>query len=256
MPTKNWLIRTKSNHILGPVSKEKVIELYHNGSVRPEDEICSGNGFWFFLREKDQVEHYLLGNKKQSFNPMSEGIDVLTATSERGAQRPDDDITMVGGINLSELKDTPAAPPKPRSGGSVQVRSTVDRAPAIVATEVIEAPPEEEPEAALREAVAQPVIRVPTVPTPTPIIPGKGKRKALTPATNIPLKPLPQRKFSDRLVMVSAVVVLLVLAGVLYYRKRILQEFIQSAYTVVVPEAMAQAPEFKSKKKIFLSPSP
>jgi hypothetical protein len=255
MPTKNWLIRTKSNHILGPVSKEKVIELYHNGSVRPEDEICSGNGFWFFLREKDQVEDYLLGNKKQSFNPMSEGIDVLTAPSGKGVERPDDDITMVGGINISELKDTPGAPPRQRPNGSVQVKSAVARAPAIVPNEVTEAPTEEEPEAALIEAVARPVARDHAVssPSPTPITPGKGKKKALTPSGNPPLKPLPKRAFSDRLVMVSAVVVLLVLAGMLYYRKRILQEFIQSAYSTIIPEAHAQATEFKSKKKIFLS---
>jgi hypothetical protein len=251
MPTKNWLIRTKSNHILGPVSKEKVIELYHNGSVRPEDEICSGNGFWFFLREKDQVEDYLLGNKKQSFNPMSEGIDVLTALSGKGVERPDDDITMVGGISISELKDTPAAPQRPRPNGSVQVKSAVDRTPAIVPNEVIEAPTEEKPEAGLIEAVVRPVVH--TVPSPTPITPGKGKKKAFSPSGNPPLKPLPKRAVSDRFVMVGTVVVLLVLAGMLYYRKRILQEFIQSAYSTIFPEAHAQTTAFKSKKKVFLS---
>lgn len=256
MPTKNWLIRTKSNHILGPVSKDKVIELYHNGSVRPEDEICSGNGFWFFLREKDQVELYLLGNKKQSFNPMSEGIDVLTAPAGRAAKAPDEDITLVGGISLDDLKDTtPAAPTKPRTNGSVQMKSSVTRAPAIV-PDVPEAPPEEEPEAALVAAVARPVVdreRIPSVPSPTPISPGKGKKKALTPAGNKPIKPLPKRLISDRVVMMSAVVVLLVLAGMLYYRKRILQEFIQSAYSTLIPEAHAQTSEFKSKKKTFLT---
>ena len=53
---KNWLIRTKSNHILGPVSKDKVVELYQNGSIKPDDEICSGNGYWFFIRESELVD--------------------------------------------------------------------------------------------------------------------------------------------------------------------------------------------------------
>lgn len=255
MPMKNWLIRTKSNHILGPVSKEKVIELYHNGSVRPEDEICSGNGFWFFLREKDQVELYLLGNKKQSFNPMSEGIDVLTAPVGRTAKAPDEDITLVGGINLSELKDTPAAPPKPRPNGSVQVKSAVvTRAPAIVAAETQEVPPsDEEPEAALVEAVARPVPRLNIVPSPTPISPGKVKKKTLTPSETPPPNPPRKRLVSDRVVMVSAVVVLLILAGMLYYRKRILQEFIQSASSTILPSAHAQTSDGLSKKKTFLN---
>ncbi len=69
---KNWLIRTKNNHILGPVSKDKVIELYKNGSIKSEDEICSGNGYWFFVREKNLIEKYLIGNEIQQFNPVSE----------------------------------------------------------------------------------------------------------------------------------------------------------------------------------------
>ena len=104
---KNWLIRTKSNHILGPISKEKVIELYQNGSIKADDEICSGNGYWFFIREIDLVNRYLLGSVPQSFNPISEAKDILTSKT---VEVPDevienDDITMVGGVNLSDLKE-------------------------------------------------------------------------------------------------------------------------------------------------------
>lgn len=105
---KNWLIRTKSNHILGPISKEKVVELYKNGSIKPDDEVCCGNGYWFFIREDDMVERFLTGNEHQTFNPISEAKDVLThSTQSRMTEASADDITMVGGINLSMLK-TPA----------------------------------------------------------------------------------------------------------------------------------------------------
>ncbi len=99
---KNWLIRTKSNHILGPVSKEKVQELYKNGSIKPDDEVCSGNGYWFFIREDEMVERFLTGNEIQGFNPISEAKDVITQAPE--TQSIDsDDITRVGGLNLSLL---------------------------------------------------------------------------------------------------------------------------------------------------------
>lgn len=102
---KNWLIRTKSNHILGPISKEKVLELYKNGSIKPDDEVCCGNGYWFFIREDDMVERFLTGNEVQSFNPISEAKDVLTVNSQsRMTEAPSEDITLVGGINLSMLK--------------------------------------------------------------------------------------------------------------------------------------------------------
>ena len=106
---KNWLIRTKSNHILGPVSKEKVVELYQNGSLKPGDEVCSGNGFWFFIREEDMVARYLLGNERQSFNPLSEAKDILTAKAtpeEAPAEVTESpDITLVGNFNLDSLKE-------------------------------------------------------------------------------------------------------------------------------------------------------
>jgi hypothetical protein len=108
---KNWLIRTKSNHILGPVSKEKVLELYKNGSIKPDDEICSGNGYWFFIRETDMVSRFLLGQEVQGFNPISEAKDVLTSTAEKAeAQEISDDITMVGGVDLSLLNSEPRPP--------------------------------------------------------------------------------------------------------------------------------------------------
>lgn len=99
---KNWLIRTKSNHILGPVSKEKVQELYKNGSIKPDDEVCSGNGYWFFIREDEMVERFLTGNEAQGFNPISEAKDVITQTPEVPSVERDD-ITRVGGLNLSLL---------------------------------------------------------------------------------------------------------------------------------------------------------
>jgi hypothetical protein len=90
---KNWLIRTKSNHILGPVSKAKVIELYKNGSVKADDEFCSGNGYWFFVKEKALVDRYLLGEEIQEFNPISEANDVLNVENSATAV-----------INLNELQ--------------------------------------------------------------------------------------------------------------------------------------------------------
>lgn len=106
---KNWLIRTKSNHILGPVSKEKVLELYQNGSIKADDEICSGNGYWFYIRESDLVDKYLKGQCAQSFNPISEAKDVLTSTTphHEEVEVERDDITLVGGINLKEVQEVP-----------------------------------------------------------------------------------------------------------------------------------------------------
>lgn len=124
--SRNWLIRTKSNHILGPVSKEKVLELFKNSSIKPDDEICSGNGHWFFVRETDLVERYLTGNEPQSFNPISEAKDVLTSSTGKAAREMTrDDITVVGGVNLNSLnaakKSEADVPPPPKPNVVVEL---------------------------------------------------------------------------------------------------------------------------------------
>lgn len=74
---RNWLIRTAQNQILGPVSKEKLIEFVNKNVLGPTDEISSGNGYWFSLKEKDLMDRYLFGDVPQSYNPISESKTVL-----------------------------------------------------------------------------------------------------------------------------------------------------------------------------------
>jgi hypothetical protein len=108
---KNWLIRTKTNHILGPISKEKVLELFHNNSIKPDDEICSGNGFWFFIREDDMVKRFLLGSEVQGFNPVSEAKDVLTSgVKNMNQETSQDDVTLVNGLHINLVQSGPLDP--------------------------------------------------------------------------------------------------------------------------------------------------
>lgn len=75
---RNWLIRTTQKQILGPVAKAKVLEFLQKGALGLNDEVTSGNGYWFSLKEKDLVEKYLLGDVPQSYNPISESRSVLS----------------------------------------------------------------------------------------------------------------------------------------------------------------------------------
>lgn len=74
---RNWLIRTSQNQILGPVAKEKLLEFIQKGALGLTDEVASGNGYWFALKEKDLVEKYLYGDIPQGYNPISESKSVL-----------------------------------------------------------------------------------------------------------------------------------------------------------------------------------
>jgi hypothetical protein len=74
---KNWLIRTSQNQILGPVAKAKLLEFIQKGALGMTDEVTSGNGYWFSLKEKELVDKYLNGDVPQSYNPISEAKTIV-----------------------------------------------------------------------------------------------------------------------------------------------------------------------------------
>jgi hypothetical protein len=99
---RNWLIRTKNLHILGPVSKTKIKELIENGSIKGDDEVCSGNGYWFFIKEDDLVKKYIHDEIIQDFNPVSEATVVGSAPVEEDIP---DDTTQVLKLPTDNLDD-------------------------------------------------------------------------------------------------------------------------------------------------------
>lgn len=126
---KNWLIRTKNNRILGPISKRKVLELIDNKSIKGDDEVCSGNGYWFFVKEDLLVDKYIRSNEVQGFNPVQEAQTVVAngledeqqpTWNQGGASIPSEDdleypeveeeaedITLIGEVDISQLNSEP-----------------------------------------------------------------------------------------------------------------------------------------------------
>lgn len=103
MTTKNWLIRTTANYIFGPVTKDKIIELYKNGSIHPDDEVCYGNGFWFFVREDDLVEKYLLQNNENDSLVEEENSKEAKVTFE--IEENTEDETLID-LHLNDIQQT------------------------------------------------------------------------------------------------------------------------------------------------------
>ena len=113
---RNWLIRTSQNQILGPVAKQKLLEFIQKGALGMMDEVTSGNGYWFQLKEKDLVEKYLHGDLPQGYNPISESRSVVSRkdnpdkTTSINTAPVNNNITQV--IRLDSLGLKPVAVPK------------------------------------------------------------------------------------------------------------------------------------------------
>lgn len=209
--SKNWLIRTKTNHILGPISKEKLLELLQNGSIKADDEVCSGNGFWFFIRENDMVSRFLLGREQQTFNPISEAKDILTSPPKDQVQ--EEDITLVGGIDLKRLNEK-----TPPNGTYIS---------PLPMTEV-KSPPEPKKKAELERPAARKLQEAPV--------------RQARPRT--PKPPLKKQNYLQYL----ALLCFLILLAALWYRKMIFRYFKMADFSIIETSyAQEEAPAEKKK---------
>lgn len=78
--------------ILGPVVKEKVIEFLENGTLHEEDELCSGNGYWFWVKENNLIASFIKGDVPQPFNPLNEAENKeLVATNDEAPEELNDE---------------------------------------------------------------------------------------------------------------------------------------------------------------------
>lgn len=145
---KNWLIRTSQHKILGPISKAKLIEFIEKGSLTQTDEVCSGNGFWFYLHEQDLVDRHIVGDEPQGFNPISEGKTVLARkrrtedTNTRPAADAETNHTMVIGQDLLGQLNHKAHPQTDKAGLPLEQdrRKVKESAPIMPKAEDLEFP--------------------------------------------------------------------------------------------------------------------
>ena len=87
------------------MAKSKVLEFLQKGALGLNDEVTSGNGYWFSLKEKDLIDKYLFGDVPQGYNPISESKSVLS-------KRENPDKTM-------SLNATPANKTQVLKGGNL-----------------------------------------------------------------------------------------------------------------------------------------
>jgi len=170
---KNWLIRTKNRQILGPATKQKVIELLEKGSLSGDDEVTCGNGYWFWVRERDLIEKYLYGDLPQSFNPISEAEDALTAKST------------ADGITAS-MTATPAAKPSPKSDHANKEGENL-----LPENDDLAYPDDNDlgyPDMGTQQVSAAPVAKAPVKPA---VIPSHSQEKNTPPVSNLSLEAEP-----------------------------------------------------------------
>ena len=114
---KNWLIRTSDKKILGPVTREKIIDLIKENKLSPVDEVCLGNDFWFYLKEKQFVQKFF----DVDFDLTNDGVlsqdKAVQSTSNGDAQ---DEVKYPTEENTAYPADSNAENTQPSASGSIK----------------------------------------------------------------------------------------------------------------------------------------
>jgi hypothetical protein len=59
MTEDHWLVRTSTNEIIGPMSRDALVAQIREGKLGLQDEVCKANSYWIYLDEADEVKKQL-----------------------------------------------------------------------------------------------------------------------------------------------------------------------------------------------------
>ena len=259
MTDKNWLIRTKNNHILGPVSKAKIQELISAKSIKGDDEICSGNGYWFYVRENELVEKYIHNDNKQGFNPVQEAgtseqsvIDELKAKANSNVDFDDEESGPVG----LELDSIPLNDQAPINSEDHHDEQQVIQDITLVQTNLSDILSPDDTASSAEERTEEKNVEI------LEEIPEVPKRKRFEAEAGVKAgghrklnggQKLPSKKsnISATFLYIMALLFLLMAIAAFYFRKQLIQEINAVSDFSMIPSAHAQVVDNTKKKSGF-----
>jgi len=123
-----WLIRTAQNWIAGPYTKDQVRKMVLEGQLTLQDEVCSGNGYWVYLHERDEVLKQLGVEVPKSPGHAEEITETQTQTGDEDHEETDPALEADSSAQTRE-QDTEAGTTvlksRPRAEFSITTGATI-----------------------------------------------------------------------------------------------------------------------------------
>jgi hypothetical protein len=242
---KNWLIRTKNNHILGPVSKEKIRDLISNGSIKGDDEICSGDGYWIYVRETELVSKYILGEEKQGFNPVQEAKTILaTGISSSEESTSDDLFPSNDDLDYPDMGEGPIEDALLPETEDLEYpgNNIIDNKPSSKGAGVRSSDSSNDVVSMRKKKTPKKIGESDSKTVPTPRISKKPKLKE----SKNPV--ISKTFFSMKLIYICVFIFFIIAVSSFYFRKTIFSEFMDKVSSIVVTPVYAQTTVQVKKK--------
>ncbi len=123
-----WLVRTSDNLIAGPYTRDQVRKLITDGRLNPQDEICSANGYWVFLHEREEIAHQL--GVELARMPVDSSEEITETQTETNT----DDVTPVADIDDDGSYPELAEVDTPGSGSTMASRPARSKTVPVAAS--------------------------------------------------------------------------------------------------------------------------
>lgn len=76
LKNRTWLIRHADHSFSRPISEPRLKELFDAGEMKPKDELCPANGYWFSLQDvREMRKHFGNIPMDSIFNKSKEAAD-------------------------------------------------------------------------------------------------------------------------------------------------------------------------------------
>lgn len=109
-----WLVRTHENKISGPFTADEVKARVLSRALALQDELCSSDGYWFFLHEAEELQTQLgVQYPPRAKDREATDTETQTETSGKGTslpERTDPDFRRPENVQPLPLSQSPPPP--------------------------------------------------------------------------------------------------------------------------------------------------
>lgn len=108
-----WLVRTQSNWIAGPYSKDQVVKMVQTGELGLQDEVCRSNSYWIHLHEREELKEQLGVEVPRAPRKHGEEVTETQTETQTGSQsnlseeRTDPELRVSAQSALTAAEDLP-----------------------------------------------------------------------------------------------------------------------------------------------------
>jgi hypothetical protein len=128
-----WLIRTAQNWIAGPYKADQVRQMILDRKLTLQDEVCSANGYWVYLHEREEILQQLGIEVPPPGGPSSDE-EITETQTDLDNDTTDPNLSLLSDSSLMEMEALAQSTTESTGVFNTQIFKKKPAASAVVST--------------------------------------------------------------------------------------------------------------------------